>query len=184
MLRAAFARTSVFNALLLAAFVSFAFSCASFAWAGEPARLRQTISVSGPAVTLGDLFENAGAAASRVVAPAPAAGRSSTFSARFVETAARAAGLEWTAPQGLSVIAVAGDGALASRSGSASGGDGVRKGELVTLVFASAGVRISTRLRALQDGAEGDLVRLQNPESGRTVEALVTGPGSARALNR
>jgi flagella basal body P-ring formation protein FlgA len=37
------------------------------------------------------------------------------------------------------------------------------------------------RARALEDGAVGDSVRFINTASNRTIDAVVTGPGEARA---
>lgn len=58
----------------------------------------------------------------------------------------------------------------------------VRRGEPVALLFQSGAMRITLRGRALQDGAPGDVVRVLNTESTRTVEALVEAPGIARVL--
>ncbi len=57
----------------------------------------------------------------------------------------------------------------------------VRRGQLIAVSLqAVPGLRISARLEALQDGRHGQPVRLRNPESGRIVSAIVTGPGEAR----
>jgi flagellar basal body P-ring formation protein FlgA len=57
----------------------------------------------------------------------------------------------------------------------------VRRGETVTLEYAAPGLSLSMRARALEDGAVGDSVRFLNTSSNRTIEAVVTGPGAARA---
>lgn len=171
------------RALLLAlAFTAFA-SSASFA--GELA-LRASPTTDGPAVTLGDLFENAGPAAERAIAPSPAPGRTSAYSAEFVAAAARAAGLSWTPPQGVTQIAVTrrgGSGAAASvRPGTSQAvAAGVRRGEPVTLTFEAPGLRLTAKARALHDAGAGERVRLQNLQSNRTIDAIVTGPGAATA---
>lgn len=57
----------------------------------------------------------------------------------------------------------------------------VRRGQLIAVSMQGVpGLRISARLEALQDGRHGQSVRLRNPESGRIVSAVVTGPGEAR----
>jgi flagellar basal body P-ring formation protein FlgA len=40
---------------------------------------------------------------------------------------------------------------------------------------------LNMRARALEDGAIGQPIRLQNTSSNRTIDAVVTGPGAARA---
>jgi flagella basal body P-ring formation protein FlgA len=57
----------------------------------------------------------------------------------------------------------------------------VRRGQLIAVSMQGVpGLRITARLEALQDGRHGQSVRLRNPESGRIVSAVVTGPGQAR----
>lgn len=57
----------------------------------------------------------------------------------------------------------------------------VRRGQLIAVSMQGVpGLRITARLEALQDGRHGQSVRLRNPESGRIVSAVVTGPGEAR----
>ncbi|MES1202787.1 MAG: flagella basal body P-ring formation protein FlgA, partial [Pseudomonadota bacterium] len=83
---------------------------AGAAWA-RPVELKSLIQCNGPAVTLGDVFVDAGAMSGRAVAPAPAPGARATFSARFLSAAAAAAGLEWAPPDGVDKITVLGAGA-------------------------------------------------------------------------
>lgn len=158
--------------------------------AQTPVSLRTSIEADGPAVTLGDFFENAGPAGARAVAPAPGAGRTATFSPRFLQAAARAAGLDWTPPEGMTAILVAGRGGTgataprfqsASTPTTASGAIAVRRGETVTLVYVAPGLQLTTRARALGDASIGDSVRLVNLTSNRTVDAVVTGVGAAAA---
>jgi hypothetical protein len=156
------------------------------ALAQQSVTLRRTIEAAGPAVTLGDFFEDAGAAAGRAVAPAPTSGRTATFSPRFVQAAASAAGLDWTPPPGMTAILVAGRGGGGAtarfQTTSAPTGDiAVRRGETVTLVYVAPGLQLTTRARAMSDGGVGDTVRLVNLQSNRTVDAVVTGPGAATA---
>ena len=54
----------------------------------------------GAAITLGDLFEGAGAASDDVVAPAAQPGQQAVLTAAVVQVAARRAGLSWDNPTG------------------------------------------------------------------------------------
>jgi len=57
----------------------------------------------------------------------------------------------------------------------------VRRGQLIAVSMQGVpGLQITARLEALQDGRHGQSVRLRNPESGRIVSAVVTGPSEAR----
>lgn len=57
----------------------------------------------------------------------------------------------------------------------------VRLGQMVQLtVGQGTGFTVSVRLEALQDGRMGDRISLRNPESGRTVSGVVTGPNQAQ----
>lgn len=58
----------------------------------------------------------------------------------------------------------------------------VKQGQSVLLTVAQGnGLSITARVDALQDGKMGEQVRLKNPESGRLVSGIVTGPNAARA---
>ncbi len=148
--------------------------------------LRTRIEASGPAITLGDVFDGAGAVANRAIAPSPPAGQISTLSVPLLSAAASAAGLEWTPPPGVSEVRVVRPGGaratLPSTTGARTVADAaVRRGESVTLVYQSPGMSLTMRARALEDGAVGQPVRLLNTASNRTIDAVVTGPGAARA---
>ena len=151
--------------------------------------LRARIEASGPAITLGDVFEGAGAAGSRAIAPAPPPGQTATLSAPLLAAAASAAGFAWIAPAGLSQVRVVRPGGAratlpaATASGRADSGADVRRGDAVTLAYQAPGLTLSTRARALEDGAIGQSVRLVNLTSNRTIDAIVTGPGAARAAS-
>jgi hypothetical protein len=147
--------------------------------------LRARVEASGPAVTLGDVFENAGETAGRAIAPAPPPGQVSTLSVQLLSAAASAAGLEWTPPAGLTDVRVVRPGGMRATLPAAGGGRTVadavvRRGDAVTLLYQAPGVSLSMRARALEDGAVGQSVRLLNTSSNRTVEGVVTGPGAAR----
>ena len=178
--------------------IATALACATTGAQAQQVTLRASIETSGPAVTLGDLFTNAGPVSGRAVTPAPGAGRTANLPARFVQAAASAAGLEWTAPEGLSAITVTGRGgrgggvetaaattaspsARFERTAAPSGDVAVRRGEMVTLVYVAPGMQLTTRARATADAAIGDPVRVVNLQSNRTVDATVTGVGAASA---
>ena len=67
----------------------------------------------------------------------------------------------------------------------------VSRGDTVTLVFQSPGVRLTMQAKAIEAGTLGDLVQVLNPQSKRIVQATVDGPGrvviarapAARAAN-
>lgn len=182
---------------MLARFAIFAFFALSLAFGpASAAALRASIEAQGAAVTLGDVFEGAGAAANRPIAPAPAPGGKVFLSAAFLSAAAEAAGLNWTPPDGLRQVEVRGRAvpartasAIAVRDGEApfteAKGEvfGVRKGETLVLSYAAPGVRLSLRARALSPARVGESLRVLNLQSNREIDAIVTGPGAARALN-
>ena len=148
--------------------------------------LRQRIEASGPAVTMGDVFIGAPAdVAGRAIAPAPPAGQMSSISMPVLSAAASAAGLDFTPPAGVNAVQVVRPGgarATVAANGTRSVADAtVRRGETITLQYAVPGMSLSMRARALEDGAVGDSVRFLNTSSNRTIEAIVTGPGAARA---
>jgi flagella basal body P-ring formation protein FlgA len=55
--------------------------------------------------------------------------------------------------------------------------DLVKRDEPVTLVFEAPGMTLMTRGKALETGAEGDLVNVLNLQSKRTIQGHVSGPG-------
>lgn len=160
----------------------FFFSTAAFA---DEVRLRPRVEASGRAVTLGDLFEGAGAVSGRAVAPAPPPGQVSTLSVPVVAAAAQAAGLQWTPPADLANIRVVRPAGMratlpAVANPNTASDASVRRGQSVTVVYLAPGLQMTTQLRALEDGAVGQTVRLATAD--RTVDAIVTGPAMARAV--
>jgi flagella basal body P-ring formation protein FlgA len=75
----------------------------------------------GAAITLGDLFDGAGAVSGDVVAPAAAAGQQAVLEASQVQLAARRAGLTWDNPAGQRRVLVASLAGSRSDVASASG---------------------------------------------------------------
>ena len=135
--------------------------------------LRDQIQASGPAITLGDVFNGAGDAAGRAIAPAPPAGQSSTLSPALLAAAASAAGLDWTPPPGLAGVPVtrtaprqsSGLRATVPISSSVAQNQGgaqtqfisaraspdavVHRGDTVSLGYAVPGLQLTARARAL-----------------------------------
>ena len=59
----------------------------------------------------------------------------------------------------------------------------VKMGQSVMLtVSQGSGFAITARVEALQDGRMGEQVRLKNPESGRILSGIVTGPNTAKGI--
>jgi flagella basal body P-ring formation protein FlgA len=59
----------------------------------------------------------------------------------------------------------------------------VKMGQSVVLTISQgSGFSITARVEALQDGRIGDQVRLRNPDSGRILSGVVTGPSAVRGL--
>jgi len=50
----------------------------------------------------------------------------------------------------------------------------VERGDLVTMIFNDGGMTLTAKGKALENGAKGDLVRIANAATSRTVEGLVT----------
>jgi flagellar basal body P-ring formation protein FlgA len=148
--------------------------------------LRAAPQAQGRVITLGDIFENAGAAAERAIAPAPAAGQVSAMNAAFIARAVAAAGHTWSPEPGQTVVEVAGPGAPVIRTSGAGaptaqrGAAVIRRGDAVTIEITRPGITLTLRAVALSDAAEGAPIRLRNPTSGRTLDAIATGPGEAR----
>ncbi len=53
----------------------------------------------------------------------------------------------------------------------------VQRNDTVTLVYEVPGIVLTVRGKAIEGGAEGDVVSVLNEQSKRTVQGLVTGPG-------
>lgn len=57
----------------------------------------------------------------------------------------------------------------------------VHKGDLVTIVLATASLQLTAQGKVLEDGAAGALVRVENAKSNRVIDAAVTGVGTVAA---
>lgn len=51
----------------------------------------------------------------------------------------------------------------------------VSRGELVTLFLSQGGMRLTTQVKAMQDGAKGDIIRVVNMNSNQALQAVITG---------
>ncbi|OQW61910.1 MAG: hypothetical protein A4S17_14565 [Proteobacteria bacterium HN_bin10] len=149
--------------------------------------LRPRIEAGGPAITMGDVFVGAPAeVAGRALAPSPPPGQVASLSMPVLSAAASAAGLDFTAPAGVNAVQIVRPGGARATLPATAGGRvmadaAIRRGETVNLVYQMPGMSLSMRARALEDGAVGQGIRLLNTASNRTIDAVVTGPGSARA---
>ncbi len=53
----------------------------------------------------------------------------------------------------------------------------VQRNETVTLVYQVPGITLTVRGKAVEGGAEGDVIAVLNEQSKRTVQGVVAGPG-------
>lgn len=83
-----------------------ALALALLAGDAEAARLKTDVTVSGPAVTLGDIFDDAGNAAHVVVQDSPAPGLADAISVSRISSLARRNGMDWRNRDGLTQITV------------------------------------------------------------------------------
>ncbi len=159
---------------------------AGFAHA-QTVSLRPRIEANSSAVTMGDVFDGVPSEiAGRALSPAPAPGQVGSLQVSMLSAAASAAGLDFTPPPGVRAVQVIRPGGARATLPAMSGGQtiadaAVRRGDFVNLVYEAPGMSLNMRARALEDGAIGQGIRLINTASNRTIDAVVTGPGTARA---
>jgi flagellar basal body P-ring formation protein FlgA len=244
---------------LLASMAALLLSLAVLGSAHAEARLRPAPVAAGDHITFGDLFDNAGVAASQRVARAPAAGQQIVFDAPILQSRANLAGISWRNSEGVSRVVVSGaaNGArqavaatparssatetpretpreIAVLTRSLARGETieasdvmwmdspantprdamtdadamigktarralqpdrpirssdlmetpvVRRGEVITLLYESGGMRLTMRGRALANATAGETVRVTNLSSNRTVEAIAERDGVARVMS-
>jgi|SRR5690606_24724880 len=149
--------------------------------------LRPRIEANSSAVTMGEVFDGVPSEiAGRALSPAPAPGQVGSLQVSMLSAAASAAGLDFTPPPGVRAVQVIRPGGARATLPATSGGQtiadaAVRRGDFVNLVYEAPGMSLNMRARALEDGAIGQGIRLINTASNRTIDAVVTGPGAARA---
>lgn len=58
----------------------------------------------------------------------------------------------------------------------------IARGELITMFLDYGGMRLTTQVKALENGAMGDVIRVVNTESNETLQATVTGTRAVKAI--
>lgn len=183
--------------LALAAFIAAAASPALAA----PVTLKVNPVDQDGRVTLGDIFDGAGAAADVMVARR--VGPSVVFEAGQLQALARQAGLDWINPNGLRRVAVrqgapeasAAPAVQPSASSPAPAPALVRasarrpavretvinRNDMVRVTYEVGGVKLAVMGRAMRDAAIGEPVAVSNTTSNRVIDAVAAGPGQAVA---
>ncbi len=175
---------------------------ASAAVAG-PVTLKANPVDSDGRVTLGDLFDGAGAAADVMVGTR--AGPSIVFEAGQLQSLARQSGLDWANPAGLRRVVVRNAAVAPPATGpvpvSAAGADPappapavrpqavraaladrvITRNDMVEVAYEVGGVRLTITGRAEGNAAAGQRLAVRNLQSGRTIDAVAVGPGLAIA---
>lgn len=108
------------------------------AFAGEPVVLRESLTIEGAQVTLGDLFEDAGEAGDTVIARAPAPGQRTSLNVEYVRRLAAENDLDWANAGGMRRVTIT----RASRVITGDVLSDILEGEL----FMNEGVRHEVRL--------------------------------------
>lgn len=186
----------VVGALALSSAALASAALASAALAG-PVTLKANPVDSDGRVTLGDLFDGAGAASDVVVGTR--LGPSVVFEAGQLQSLARQSGLDWANPTGLRRVVVrhaaeapasaaapvmAGVAAApisAPLPRSVAGERVINRNDLVEVAYETGGIRLTVTGRAQRNAAAGEPVAVLNLQSGRTIDAVATGPGRAVA---
>lgn len=186
------------KALILGAVAALAL--AAPAMAGPVALKANPIDDDGR-VTLGDIFDGAGAAAGVVVGQR--VGPSVVFEAGQLQGLARQAGLDWANPTGLrrvvvrsaaSAPAAAETAAPTLASAAPTPADAaprlrqptaaeriIGRNDIVEVAYESGGVRLTISGRAEGAAAAGQRLAIRNLQSGRIIDAVATAPGQAVA---
>lgn len=55
----------------------------------------------------------------------------------------------------------------------------VKRNDIINITFKKGPIQLSTKGRAVSEGAKGDIVQIMNPSSKKIIEAIVTGPQQA-----
>lgn len=166
-----------------------------------PVTLRANPVNSDGRVTLGDLFDGAGAASQIVVGTRT--GPSIVFEAGQLQSLARQSGLHWANPAGLRRVVVRNAAAaptsaapaLSSAPAStppvaavrprpartASADRVVSRSDMVEVAYEVGGVRLTITGRAEGNAAQGQRLAVRNLQSGRIIDTVAIGPGQAVA---
>ncbi len=185
------------RALILGAIA--ALMAAGAAVAG-PVTLKANPVDSDGRVTLGDLFDGAGAASEVVIGAR--SGPSVVFEAGQLQGLARQSGLDWANPAGLRRVVVRNAAAAPSATAAASSPAAdiapaavaaprpvrtvlaeriISRNDMVEVAYEAGGVRLTITGRAEGNAAAGQRLAVRNLQSGRTIDAVATGPGLAVA---
>ena len=149
-------------------------------------------------VTLGDVFDGAGAAANVVVGQR--AGPSIVFEAGQLQSLARQSGLEWANPTGLRRVVVRNAAAAPAPvaagvavetpapavarpalARTALGERVISRNDIVEVAYEVGGVRLTISGRAEGNAAVGQRLAIRNLQSNRVIDAVATAPGQAAA---
>jgi len=166
-----------------------------------PVTLRANPVNSDGRVTLGDLFEGAGAASGIMVGTRT--GPSIVFEAGQLQRLARQSGLDWANPTGLRRVVVrnaAAAPATASVSTAATAAVPaaavtarpqparnahadrvISRNDMVEVAYEVGGVRLTITGRAEGNAAEGQRLAVRNLQSRRIIDTVAVGPGQAVA---
>lgn len=177
--------------------LSIALAFAGTAVAG-PVTLKANPTDSDGRVTLGDVFDGAGAASG--VAIGARSGPSIVFEAGQLQSLARQAGLEWANPTGLRRVvvrnaALSPDAAPAATSEAAPTAAVARpapvrtayadriisRNDIVEVAYETGGIRLTISGRAEGNAAPGQRIAIRNLQSNRVIDAVATAPGQAIA---
>lgn len=183
------------RALILAAVAALTFAGPALA---GPVTLKVNPVDSDGRVTLGDLFDGAGAASNVVVGQR--AGPSIVFEAGQLQSLARQLGLDWANPTGLRRVVVrnaamapgaaAADAAVAAATPAvarpapvraAYGERVISRNDIVEVAYEAGGVRLTISGRAEGNAAVGQRLAVRNLQSNRVIDAVATAPGQAAA---
>lgn len=183
------------RSLLLAAAVS-AFAGAALA---NPVVLRANPVDDDGRVTLGDIFEGAGAAAN--VAVAERVGPSVVLDAGQLQAQARQAGLDWSNPNGLRRVAVRRSAGPVQTGAAVAPADTaqavqpiaraayrpgaapqvIARNDMVRVTYQVGGVNLAVMGKAMRSAGLGEPVAIMNTASNRVIDAVASGPGQAIA---
>jgi len=154
-------------------------------------------------VTLGDLFDGAGAVSDVLIGTR--AGPSVVFEAGQLQSLARQSGLDWANPTGLRRVVVRNaataptSGSPAHRPSAATDSPApvmaarpqparaaltervITRNDMVEVAYEVGGVRVTITGRAEGNAAAGQRLAVRNLQSGRTIDAVAIGPGLAVA---
>lgn len=149
-------------------------------------------------ITLGDLFDGAGAASGVVVGAR--SGPSAVFEAGQLQAMARQSGLDWANPTGLRRVVVRHAAAAPATGAALAATDGpapaapvraapvrayadriISRNDIVEVLYEAPGVRLTITGRAEGNAGEGQRLAIRNLQSGRVFDAVATAPGQAVA---